>query len=264
MRPVPLEGQLALPFDSVPAPTASGALPERRIALGATLIAYRLRRAKRRTIGFQIDDAGLTISAPRRVTLREIEAAIVEKQRWILAKTVEWRAWRDRQGVPPVVLADGGQLPLLGGSVTIRLRPEGGTTRLHAESAELALALPSHAAESQIRDALAAWLQAEARRIFEARLQRFDVHRDARFKGWALSSARSQWGSCTHDGRIRLNWRLIHFSLPVIDYVIAHELAHMQELNHSARFWRTVGQLLPGFEAARDAIRRVDIAALPI
>jgi predicted metal-dependent hydrolase len=264
MRAAPLEGQLSLSFDSDPAPTARGSAPERCIALGTASITYRLRRAKRRTIGFQIDDAGLTISAPRRVTLREIEAAIVEKQRWILSKTVEWRAWRAKQGVPPVVFADGGRLPLLGGSVTLRLVPEAGSTRLHAESGELALALPSHAAESQIRDALASWLQAEARRIFEARLQRFDVERDARFKGWALSSARSQWGSCTHDGRIRLNWRLIHFSLPVIDYVIAHELAHLRELNHSARFWRAVGQLLPGFEAARDTIRRVDIAALPI
>ena len=56
-----------------------------------------------------------------------------------------------------------------------------------------------------------------------------------------LSSAGTRWGSCTVDGSIRLNWRLIHFSLPLIDYVVAHELAHLLEMNHSPRFWADGG-----------------------
>ena len=112
--------------------------------------------------------------------------------------------------------------------------------------------------------AVQAWLQSEARRVFGERIERFADRISSRYAGWTLSSARSQWGSCTHDGRVRLSWRLIHFSLPVIDYVVAHELAHLEELNHSPRFWRAVSQLLPGFETARDEIRRVDMAALPM
>jgi predicted metal-dependent hydrolase len=98
--------------------------------------------------------------------------------------------------------------------------------------------------------------------VFGERISRLAAPLSARLRGWSLSSARSQWGSCTHDGRIRLNWRLIHFSMPVIDYVIAHELAHLAEMNHGARFWETVGALLPGFEAARDQIKGVDLGAL--
>ena len=79
---------------------------------------------------------------------------------------------------------------------------------------------------------------------------------------WEISSARTQWGSCSREGRVRLNWRLVHFEPAVIDYVIAHELAHLRELNHSPRFWNEVARLLPGYEAARDRIRRVEIAAL--
>jgi predicted metal-dependent hydrolase len=267
MRSVPLQGQLVLPFEQA-SPSATrtnhGGLRERRLLLGAAPLVYRLRRARRKSIGFQIDDDGLTISAPRWVTLREIEAAIAEKQRWIVNKLAEWRVWREKQRLPQLVFADGGELPFLGATVTLRLRPDIGSTRLDAASSELALALPHTADETQLRDALQSWLQAEARRVFEARLQNFTARIDTRFKGWTISSARSQWGSCTHDGRIRLNWRLVHFSLPVIDYVIAHELAHLKELNHSARFWRAVGELMPGFEPAREQIRRFDMAALPV
>ena len=70
-----------------------------------------------------------------------------------------------------------------------------------------------------------------------------------------LSSASTRWGSASADGSIRLNWRLVHFGLPVIDYVVTHELAHLREMNHSAAFWDVVRQALPDFEAARGALR---------
>lgn len=261
--------QLSLALD--PAPAAPPPPPvrdpdprARRARAGTDIVEYRLRRARRRTIGFQIDDDGLTISAPRWVTLREIEAAIAEKARWIATKQREWHAWREKRRLPQVVFADGAALPYLGGSVTLRMRGEVGSTRLDATLAELHLALPHGAAEAQIRDAVQAWLQGEAARIFGERIERFGDRIGPKFAGWRLSSARSQWGSCTHDGRVRLNWRLVHFALPVIDYVVAHELAHLQELNHSPRFWTALGQLLPGFETARDEIKGVDMRSLPL
>jgi predicted metal-dependent hydrolase len=261
--------QLTLALDPAPAvdlshrPAADGGPRARRAVAGTDIIEYRLRRARRRTIGFQIDDAGLTVSAPRWVTLRDIEAAIAEKGRWIRTKQREWHAWREKQRLPEVRFADGATLPFLGAIVTLRLRAEVRTTQL-IEGAELHLALPHDATESQVRDAVQSWLQGEAARVFAQRIERFGDRIGPKFTGWRLSSARSQWGSCTHDGRVRLNWRLVHFALPVIDYVVAHELAHLQELNHSPRFWRAVEQLLPGFEAAREEIKGVDMRSLPL
>lgn len=257
----------ARPAATPPASTdesPSGTERRRPILLAGEVHHYRLRRAKRRTIGFQIDDAGLTVSAPRWVRLAEIEAAIVEKERWIRTKLNDWRDWRAKRNLPRVHYADGGTLPYLGQPVTLRLHREQKITGLIESDGRrlLCLALPPESTEAQIKDAVQAWLQTQARRVLDERLRMLAERSGLTYTSWTLSSARGQWGSCTHDGRIRLNWRLVHFALPVIDYVVAHELAHVREMNHGPRFWSAVGQLLPGFEAARDEIKGVDLASL--
>lgn len=242
----------------------------RRIALGNEIIDYRLLRVRRRSIGLQINEHGLSVRAPRWITLREIEAAIAQNKRWIFTKQVEWRQWQEQHRRSTTRCIDGGTVQYLGRVVTLRLDAAAGATTFDGDAGEIRLALPANVAEAEMRQTLQSWLQNQARCILEQRLERFveridacpsSLEAGARFAGWRLSSARTQWGSCSHDGRIRLNWRLVHFSLPIIDYVIAHELAHLRELNHSARFWSEVAQLLPGFEAARDQIKRVEIGA---
>ena len=73
----------------------------------------------------------------------------------------------------------------------------------------------------------------------------------------ALSAARTRWGSCSTKSGIRLNWRLIHFPQDIVDYVVAHEVAHLREMNHSARFWALVGQLYPDYATARQTLRKL-------
>jgi predicted metal-dependent hydrolase len=76
-----------------------------------------------------------------------------------------------------------------------------------------------------------------------------------RWQRLSLSSAQTRWGSASGAGWIRLNWRLIHLPLPVIDYVVVHELAHLREMNHSPRFWALVEAVLPDCAARRAALR---------
>jgi predicted metal-dependent hydrolase len=72
----------------------------------------------------------------------------------------------------------------------------------------------------------------------------------------SLSSATTRWGSANANGSVRLHWRLIHHPLATIDYVVAHELAHLREMNHSERFWSVVRSVVPEYEAARRELRR--------
>ena len=264
---IPQPRQLPLAFDGPATAAVAPAPGSRRLLVDAEPIHYALRRGRRRSIGFTIDERGLTVAAPRWVSVAEIESAIAEKQGWIRRKLVEYRDWRARQPLQRVHFGDGGTLLLLGRPLTLRLRPEIERTQLcdgGAAGSELCLALPRQAGEAQVRDAAQSWLQAEAHRLLGARLQQLAARQAVQPRSWSLSSARSQWGNCTQDGHIRLNWRLVHFALPVIDYVIAHELAHLQEMNHGPRFWQAVGRLLPGFEPARDEVRQLDLTALPL
>jgi predicted metal-dependent hydrolase len=127
----------------------------------------------------------------------------------------------------------------------------------------LALPLPPHADSQQIKDRVTGWLQGEATRIFGERLAAYAVKLGVTFRSYALSSAATRWGSCSSEGRIRLNWRLIHFPLSVVDYVVAHELAHLREMNHSPRFWQTVESIFPEFREARKALKQHPPELLP-
>jgi predicted metal-dependent hydrolase len=219
------------------------------------LIEFHLRRGKRRTIGFLIDDRGVTVSAPKWVGLTEIDAAVLEKSQWISRKLVEWRKHQSRRLAEQPNWADGGSVKYLGTLLTLRIRPDI-TGIVHLDS-ELLVGLPSQVEATRIQDTVQAWLQTKARALFAQRLERLAMLTGKAPKRWALSSARTRWGSCTSEGTIRLNWRLMHFPLDVIDYVIAHELAHLSEMNHSHKFWDKVAEIVPDYKSAKSKLTGV-------
>ncbi|WP_220809438.1 M48 family metallopeptidase [Noviherbaspirillum aridicola] len=268
-QPAPRQQQPSPPDAPQAFPSTGGgdaaSVRKRRLQVGEHLLEYRLLRSKRRTIGFLIDDDGLRITAPRWVTVAEIESAIREKQRWIFSKLTERRERSARRLQPQMQWVDGATLPYLGADLTLRiLSAQGSGIAWCADSRQLTVSLPPDAGEQQLKDRVQGWLQGEARRVFGERLPVYADKLGVRYQSFALSSATTQWGSCTAQGRIRLNWRLIHFALPLIDYVIAHELSHLREMNHSPRFWATVQSIFPEFEAARRSLRDSGPETLPI
>ena len=218
---------------------------------------YQLRRSRRRTIGFVIGGEGLVVIAPARVSLREIDAAVQEKGRWIVAKLGEQRELQRRRDASRTVWADGATIDYLGAPLVIRLGGGSDGAVLDAVSCPpvLRLGLPAGTDETRVRDAAQSWLQREARRLFAERSALFAERLGVRVTRLSLSSAATRWGSASADGGIRLNWRLVHFALPTIDYVVAHELAHLREMNHGPRFWAIVRSAMPGYEDERRKLR---------
>lgn len=223
---------------------------QRWIVLSGRLVSYSFRRSARRTIGLSIDERGLQAAAPRWAPIAEVEAFIREKERWILKHLQRRRSER-----PPFLWQAGARLPFLGREIV--LRPHAETQAVQLVDDQLYVTAGESAA--QWRGAVLAWLKREALTLYRSRIAALAPELDVTIPEVGLSQARTQWGSCTRkrDGRTRilLNWRLIHFELPLIDYVAAHELAHLLHMNHSPAFWREVARIYPDFQAAREALR---------
>jgi predicted metal-dependent hydrolase len=176
-----------------------------------------------------------------------------QRQKNIQSNVIEWR--------------DGANVPFLGEQVMLKLdashqfkdtgarledacaNEDFGQTRI------LKVSVAQSASASQIRDAVQAWLMQQAKQLFMQRLKHFAPALGVKWKKLSLSNASTRWGSATSDGNIRLNWRLIHFKLDIIDYVVVHELSHLRVMDHSPMFWETVRHVVPDYAQRRAQLR---------
>lgn len=236
----------------------------REARLGDAVVRYAFARGKRRTIGFIIGPEGLAVRAPRWTPLHEVDAALQEKAPWILRKLQEMRERQSRAHSAQVQWRDGVEIPYLGQTLCVHLDPAHGFSGRGAQlqpgdstnpAPVLRVGLPKAAHTDQIRDAVQAWLMRQAMEHFECRMAHFAPMLGVQWKKLRLSSAGTRWGSASADGSIRLNWRLIHFSPAVVDYVVAHELSHLREMNHSADFWSTVASVVPDYQSLRAQLK---------
>ncbi len=256
------DASVAPPSPVLNPPVAASPQAERTVLLGGVRVAYAFTRARRRSIGLRIDAQGLSVRAPTRTPLAEVDAALQQKADWILRKLAEAQERDRRQQALRLVWENGAQLPYLGEPLTLVLDPshrfDGAGAALHdaeGSARQLHVSLPRQAEARQIRDAVQAWLMREARRHFTERLDHFAPQLGVRWTRLGLSSAQTRWGSAKADGSIRLNWRLLHFRPAIIDYVVVHELAHLRVMDHSPRFWDTVAQVLPDHARLRAGLR---------
>lgn len=249
-----LSKQLTL-FDE---PPTSGPVTRRLLRVGARIVGYRFTRSRRRTIGISVDASGLAVRAPLRASWRDIEAFLHEKEGWILARLDEWAG----AGSPhPLFGVTGESLPLFGERVVLQV--EAGRRGVRHEGARLHVTLREPQRHGTVRMLLVRWLKATALEVLAPRSEHYAAQLGLAAPPVAVSHAKTQWGACTASGAIRLSWRLVYLAPALADYVVAHEVAHLVELNHSRRFWAVVERLYPEWRTAREAIE-LAAASLPI
>lgn len=220
------------------------------LALEGKLVSYTIKRSfRRRAISILVDEEGLRVGAPWDATHIAIERLLRTHAQWVLRKLDEWQVRR----APPRRWTDGEPLMLLGRRLTLKLVPGGDGVRIRGS--ELFVGMPA-AAHSSVPRLVLQWLHAEALQCYRERVEHYrralgvEIVPQVR-----LSTARTRWGTCHTSGRIHLNWRLIQMPLRLVDYVVAHEVAHLVEMNHSQRFWRAVGRMLPDYVSRRKELR---------
>lgn len=213
-------------------------------------LSYQLIRAARRSVSIRVEADGIVVRAPRWLAVREVETALRERSVWI-ARTMAW--WR-RHARPLVnpgwqpgaeVLYRGAMLPL---SVQPGRRSDVRFDLLGLQAT--ASCMDPEELERTVRQ----WWWREAESILAPRTMAMARRINRIPAAVRLSRARGQWGSCNARGEILLNWRLILLPPELADDVIAHEVAHLCELNHSSRFWAALETLHPGTRQRRQAL----------
>lgn len=216
-------------------------------------IPYLLERSTRRTVGMRISPEGLLVRAPKRISQAQIEQLLLTKINWIVSKL----RFHQENRIAPIRWQDGATLWLLGNELTLRVTHDLRNRAVVHEPGSLHVALPTPEDEDAIARKVFAWYRKQALADFMRRVELLAAKLGVEKPQLFLSNASTRWGSCNSKSEIRLNWKLIQAPPHIISYVAAHELAHLKEMNHSARFWAVVESIFPEYKKAEKELKQL-------
>ncbi len=208
-------------------------------------IAYSVRRSQRaRRVRVVVDAGkGVEVVLPQRAPAREADAAVVELRPWIERRV------RELERAEATVAARGGAVPYL--DELLVLTPESGRSRVHRRKDRLLVP-----AGSDRNRALEQWYRRQARAEIAPRLDRACAAAGTRYATLSIRGQRTRWASCSPSGAMSFNWRLLLAPAAVLDYVVWHEVCHLEVMDHSPRFWRLLGRRCPGYRDQSRWLRR--------
>jgi predicted metal-dependent hydrolase len=214
-------------------------------------IPYQLELRPRRTVGMKINADGLIVHAPKRISQSQLNSILLSKAGWIRSKLEA----RQEHAAPPMQWRDGATLMLLGNDVTLNVKYDTRSRNAEYLAGILTVALPATDDETAIARKVLQWYRKQALADFGRRLELLSAKLGVATPKLYLSNAQSRWGSCNSKKEVRLNWRLIQAPPHIINYVTAHELAHLKEMNHSAKFWAVVESLFADYKKTEKELK---------
>ncbi len=219
------------------------------LATGET-ISYLLERRPRRTVGLKITENGLVVHAPKRIFEFQLNQILQEKSNWILTKLQA----REANQIEKIQWVDGEHLLYLGQDIQLKLVVDN-KKKIHFERNELTLCVPQANIHEVCGRMVLMWYKKQALLDFARRLEVFAAKLGVPTPPLTLSNAQSRWGSCNSRGEVRLSWRLLQAPPHIINYVICHELAHLKQMNHSAKFYAVLESLFPNYKATEKELK---------
>jgi hypothetical protein len=214
-------------------------------------IPYHLELRPRRTVGMRISANGLIVHAPKRISQSQLNSILLSKAGWIRSKLEA----RQEHAALPMRWCDGATLMLLGNNMTLNVKHDVRSRNVEYLAGVLSVALPAVDDETAIARKVLQWYRKQALADFSRRLEILSAKLGVATPKLFLSNAGSRWGSCNGKKEVRLNWRLIQAPPHIINYVTAHELAHLKEMNHSAKFWAVVESMITDYKKAEKELK---------
>ena len=231
------------------------------VEFNGRLIEYTIVRSARRkkTIEITLDpERGVLVRSPARTTRKDIAELVQKRAGWILKHATE-----DILDPTPRRFTDGERLYYLGEQIPIIADTAlDGRVSVSLEDGAFQISTPTGISEDDraaaVKEVVERWYRREAARLLPEIVARWQ-NKVSRKKPTQvlIRSQRRRWGSCSSDGSIRLNWRIIMAERALIDYVVVHELAHLAVMDHSPRYWNIVKRALPDYKARRKRLNEV-------
>ena len=208
---------------------------------------HEIIRSKRKTLSIAIDAFGrLIVRAPIHCAQSRIDAFLKEKEAWILRKQSERQAVGVQKAPDDL---NGYELFIVGKKYRIVCVD---ANAIQIDPAKGLLYLP----KSNAKKRLLAWLKENALRILTKSAKEQAEKMGVTFQRVEINSARRSWGLCTGENVIRFSFRLLFAPKDVVEYVVIHELAHVRQKNHSARFWSEVQKYVPDYKERRAWLKK--------
>ena len=213
---------------------------------------YTLKRTTRsRSIRIGINHEGeIVVTAPKFALKLMIDLFVKQNEAWILRQQQRLVL---KKSVSPTLDWNEGVISYIGTLYFIKFRQEG--DKVSFENG-ICWVHPVTGLETDVKVTLLRWLRINAEKDIETRTREWSLKMGVHYGTVRFGQQVSRWGSCTGEGNLRFNWRLIHFSSEVIDYVVIHELSHTIHHDHSDRFWTLVEQYCLDWKEHRKYLKR--------
>ncbi|MEQ8719634.1 MAG: SprT family zinc-dependent metalloprotease [Sandaracinaceae bacterium] len=232
-----------------------------QVAFGTSTIDYRVERSTRRkTVTVAIDPVdGVILKAPVDVPEQRLDAVVTSKGAWILQRLLDYRELGPAP--PPREYVGGESYLYLGRSYRLKVVSSADVREPRAalRGAFLTVEISEDDADEGradvVRDALVSWYRRRAARRLPERVALYAARAGLECPPVLIRNQEKRWGSCSSKGEVRFNWRIIMGPMSLVDYVVAHEVCHLQVRDHSSAFWRLLGAVLPDYEERRTRLR---------
>lgn len=227
------------------------------VAWGETQLVYAIARSTRRskTVAVTVDPAGnVLVVAPERFPVDRLDVLVQRKAPWIVQQL------RNLQSLPaapaPREFVSGESVYYLGRHYRLKVHPDAvGDAKLRG--GWLYVPAPDGAEQTaHVRAALVSWFRRQADERLPGRVETWSVKAGVAMPRVAIVDQQKRWGSCDRHGTIRLNWRIIQAPMRLVDYVIVHELVHLQHRGHGRDYWQAIGRVMPDYERRRQDLRQ--------
>ncbi len=213
---------------------------------------YKLERSKRRSLTISIKNGEVIVKAPMDMPTAHIENFIAEKSKWITRKLADYEKKANALGditSGADILYHGEFYEIVRMKECVRGKLADGVFYLSDK----------HIARADADKAIASYLKRAAKTELKAKLDEVSCAVGLPYNEFALTNARTQWGSCDGKNNIRLNWRLVMLDREIVTYVIVHELSHTLHHDHGAEFWRTVEKFMPNYKTVKNRLKSFSV-----